>query len=80
VTRRELVARDLARKSGVTLDQYPYGSRGTYVGTDLDTLRKVQDPELRERAWELYWLLKAEKVEHDYQLSGDQEEQERRHP
>lgn len=80
MTRRELIARDLARKSGVALDDYAFGSKRGAVSTELDTLRTVEDPELREQAWRLYWLLRAERVEHDYRLEGDQEEQERRHP
>ena len=77
---RERVAQDLARKSGVTLDGYPYGSRPGPVSTDLDKLRLVQDPELRRMSWDLYWLIRAERVEHDYRFSGDQDEQDRRHP
>lgn len=80
VTHRSLVAQDLARKSGVTLDDYPYGSRPGYVKTELDTLRKVEDPDLRAQAWELYWLLRAERVEHNYEFGGDAEELERRFP
>lgn len=80
MNRRELVAQDLARKSGVALIDYPFGSKPGYVGTDLDVLRTVEDPWLRERAWDLYWLLKAEKVEHSYRLDGDQAELERRFP
>lgn len=81
VTRRELIANDLARRSGVSLDDYPFGSRVSLVKTELDTLRKVQDPELRQRAWDLYWLLKAERVEHSYKFAADeQEELERRFP
>lgn len=80
MNRRELIAQDLARRSGVSLGDYPYGSRGGIVRTDLDALRKVQDPELRQRAWDLYWLLRAERVEHDYKFDDDQSELERRYP
>jgi hypothetical protein len=81
MTRRELIARDMARKSGVCLGDYPFGSRARGgVATDLDALRSVEDPELRRRAWDLYWLLRAEQVEHVYELPSDQEELERRYP
>lgn len=81
MTRRDLIARDMARKSGVSLGDYPYGSKPHAVRVDLDALRNVEDPELRQRAWELYWLLRAERVEHEYVLpSSEQEELERRYP
>jgi hypothetical protein len=81
VTRRERIARDMARKSGVKLEDYPFGSRPYAVRTDLDNLRQLQDPALRQAAWELYWLVKADREGHNYRLDdSDQEELERRFP
>jgi hypothetical protein len=80
VTRRERIARDMARKSGVKLEDYPFGSRPYPVRTELDNLRKLEAPGLRQSAWELYWLVKADR-EPNYRLDdSDQEELERRFP
>lgn len=81
MTRREMVAEDLARRSGVGFGEYPYGSkpRGG-VTTKLDALRRIEDDGLRRKAWDLYWLLEAERVEHNYRLPGENEEERERYP
>jgi hypothetical protein len=64
VTPRELLAQKLIAESGVALDDYAFGSRSPVHRTDLDVLRTVRDPVLRQQAWDLYWLMRAERVEH----------------
>jgi hypothetical protein len=82
VTRREQIAADLIRRRRVSLADYPY-KRGHRPDPydKLDHLRTIEDEALRKSAWDLYWFLEAQQVEHDYRLPESvADESERRYP
>lgn len=79
MTKKEARAEQLAERSGHRFGDYTFDPLAREHELDgLDKLRAIGDPGLRRHAWDLYWLLEAERNPRDAHVYGD--ESERRYP
>ncbi len=81
MTHRERIAADLIRRRRLSFSDYSYkpGHRADAYDA-LDRLHTIEDEGLRKSAWDLYWLLEAERVEHNYELPNVADDSERKYP
>lgn len=82
-TRRQLIAEDLARRAGKRFEDFEFDRRAPRGLDGLEQLRSIEDEKLRRSAWDLYWLLRAQPIEHQYKLPEERDaadESERRYP